>query len=474
MLALALLAGQLHAAACTVGKTRLAATCGTYAVYEDRAARSGRIIALKFIVIKAKHPSGRAVAFNPGGPGGSSTAAAGAIADGLFLRYFQTLHDRYDILLVDNRGTGESAPLPCDFAPADRPQLYFHQLWPESLVRQCRAELATRANLSLYTTPLAADDLNALRAALGYPRLVLNGGSYGTMFFLDYARRHPSSVESLVLIGVAPPHFIVIPLQDAQGAQLSIDRLIAECKSDADCDRNFPSLGAHFEALSRRFERGDIGVPLRDATTGRITVVRLSREVFTDRLRQLLYYPENAKYAPFIIDRAYRNDYMPLATMVDQVSRGFTTLLAEGLNLSVTCAEDTPFITEAEVLQTSAHSFEGDLRVRAQQRACRIWSVNPAPSSFAEPVRSNAPILMISGSDDPTSPAKFAREALPYLPNARVLLIRNGSHGTETECSDRLVVDFVNAGTAKGLDLDSCAGAYHRPPFATSMAGFGD
>jgi len=474
MLAVALLAGQLHAAACNVGRAKLGATCGTYTVYEDRTARSGRVIALKFIVIKAEHPSGRALAFNPGGPGASSTVTAGAIADGLFFRYFQRLHDRYDILLVDLRGTGESAPLPCDFAPAGRPQLYFSQLWPDSLVRQCRAELAGRANLSLYATSMAVDDLDELRAALGYSRLVLNGASYGTTFFLDYARRHPSSVESLVLIGVAPPHFIIIPLQDAQGAQLSIDRLIAECKSDADCNRNFPSLRTHFEALARRFDKGDINVPLRDAATKRITVVRLSAEVFTDRLRQLLYYPENAKYAPFIIDRAYRGNYMPLATMVDVVSRGFTTLLAEGLNLSVTCAEDIPFITEADILRTSAHSFEGDLRVRAQQRACRIWNVNPVPAVFAEPVRSDAPILMISGSDDPTSPAKFAREALPYLPNARILLIRNGSHGTETECSDRLVSEFVSAGSAKELDLESCAGTYHRPRFATSMAGFGD
>jgi len=474
MLAVALLAGQLHAVACTVGKANLGATCGTYTVYEDRAARSGRVLPLKFIVIKAAHPSGRALAFNPGGPGASSTVTAGAIADGLFFRYFQRLHDRYDILLVDNRGTGESAPLACDFAPASSPQLYFRQLWPDSLVRQCRAELATRANLSLYSTSVAVDDLDELRAALGYSKLVLNGGSYGTTFFLDYARRHPASVESLVLIGVAPPHFIIIPLQDAQGAQLSIDRLIAECKSDANCDRSFPSLETHFQALVQRFDKGEISVPLRNATTKRIAVVRLSKEVFTDRLRQLLYYPANAKYAPFIIDRAYRGNYMPLATMVDVVSRGFATLLAEGLNLSVTCAEDDPFITRGAIQRTSSDSFEGDLRVRAQQRACRIWNVKPVPAAFAEPVRSDAPILMISGSDDPTSPAKFAREALPYLPNARILLIRNGSHGTETECSDRLVAEFVSAGGARGLDLESCGGAYHRPPFATSMEGFGD
>jgi pimeloyl-ACP methyl ester carboxylesterase len=100
--------------------------------------------------------------------------------------------------------------------------------------------------------------------------------------------------------------------------------------------------------------------------------------------------------------------------------------------------------------------------------------VNPVTPAFLDPVRSDAPILMISGSDDPTSPPKFAEQALPYLPAARILLIEHAAHATETACSDRLIVKFVRAGTAKGLDLAGCAGAYHRPPFAMSMAGFGD
>ncbi|MFZ0032182.1 MAG: alpha/beta hydrolase, partial [Candidatus Cybelea sp.] len=88
-------------------------------------------------------------------------------------------------------------------------------------------------------------------------------------------------------------------------------------------------------------------------------------------------------------------------------------------------------------------------------------------------VRSDAPILMISGSDDPTSPPAFAEQALAYLPNAKVLLIKNASHATETACSDNLIVEFVRAGTAQGLDLSRCGQAYHRPAFATSMSGFG-
>ncbi|MGB6517308.1 MAG: alpha/beta fold hydrolase [Candidatus Cybelea sp.] len=472
MLAAASLA--LHTWSCTAGKARLAATCGTYAVYENRAAASGRKIALKFIIIRAVHGSKRAIAWNPGGPGASSTAFAGPIADGGVSGELRTLRDRYDILLVDNRGTGGSAPQQCDFSPADRPALYFRQLWPDELVKSCRSRLARGADLSLYTTSVAADDLNDLRGALGYPKLVLDGSSYGTRLYLVYARRHPENVESIVLDGVAPPHFMIIPLEDARGAQGSITRLIAECKADAKCNVRFPSFGAHFTALVERFDRGSVSVPLENSKTKRVTIVQLSKEVFADRLRQLLYYPVSAAYTPFIIERAYRGDYGPLATMVDAVTQGFAGLVAEGLNLSVTCAEDIPFITRSDVLRTSVNSFEGDLRVRAQQRACTIWSVSPVAAGFMAPVRSDAPILMISGSDDPTSPPAFAEQALPYLPNARILLIQNASHATETACGDNLIVEFVRAGTAKGLDLSRCGQAYHRPAFATSMSGFGN
>ncbi|HEX3670831.1 MAG TPA: alpha/beta hydrolase [Candidatus Cybelea sp.] len=473
MLAAVLSAG-LQTWACTAGKAKAPSTCGTYTVYEDRAAATGRTIALKFIVIHAAHRSNRAIVWNPGGPGASATVAADGIADGDFSRELTALRDRYDILLVDNRGTGGSALQQCDFAPADRPQLYFAQLWPDDLVTRCRARLTQHADLSLYTTSIAADDLNQLRGALGYPKLVLDGGSYGTRFYLIYARRHPESVESIVLDGVAPPHFLIIPLEDARGAQDAMTNLVAECKSDAVCNSHFPQLGPHFDALVRRFGTGTVGVPLADAKTRHVATVRLSKEVFADRLRQLLYFPESAKYAPFIVDRAYRGDYAPLATMVNIVTLGFAQIVAAGLNLSVTCAEDIPFITESDVAATSANSFEGDLRVRAQQRACRIWNVRPVAASFNEPVRSDAPILMISGSDDPTSPPQYAQRALPYLPNARILLIKNAGHGTETTCSDALIVAFVRAQSARGLDLTRCAGNYHRPPFATSMAGFGD
>lgn len=457
----------LKTAPCRMGQSQAAALCGTLTVYENPALHAGRTIGIRFVLIKAKHPSHHAVVFNPGGPGVSATALAADFADdtsGAIGR----LRERYDILLVDNRGTGGSAPQQCNFAPASRPDLYFRQVWPDAIVRSCRNRLAKHANLSLYTTNMAADDLDDLRAALGYPKLVLYGGSYGTFYYLVYARRHPQHVESVVLEGVAPPGLYVIPLPMARGAQTALEGLEAACRSDAACSSHFPRFADHFAALVRRFDTGPVPVTVKNTITHQSQRVELSKEVFVETIRHGMYVPADAAYVPVIVERAYHGDYTPLAELVDQQAQLFANLQANGLNLSVTCAEDIPFITEGAVARDSAGTFEGDARVRAQQRACRLWNVTPVPPAFNTPVRSKAPMLMISGSDDPATPPQYARAALAYLPNARMMLVPGASHDSDyPPCVDATIISFIRAGSAKALMFNRCAAAYHRPHFET-------
>ncbi|MBV8373667.1 MAG: alpha/beta fold hydrolase [Candidatus Eremiobacteraeota bacterium] len=456
----------LKTAPCRIGQTRAAGICGTLTVFENRTTRSGRTIDIAFILIEAKHRSHRAIVFNPGGPGASATAMADDFADATS-GAVATLRDRYDILLVDNRGTGKSAPQNCNFAPSDHPDLYFRQLWPDSIVRACHDELAAHANLSLYSTSVASDDLDDVRAALGYPKLVLFGGSYGTKFYLDYARRHPNSVESVALEGVAPPHFYILPLPMARGAQTPIDNLQRACQHDLTCSKHFPHFSDHFAAVAQRFDSGPVTLTVQNAVTQRPQSVQLTKEVFAETIRHEMYFPPGAAYIPVTIERAYHGDYTPLAEMVNQMALLFTNLQADGLNLSVTCAEDIPFITDADVTRDSAGTFEGDARVRAQQRACKLWNVDPVPAAFVDPVRSNAPILMISGGDDPATPPEYARQALAYLPNARIMLVPGASHDSDLPpCVDTTIVGFIRAHSAAGLELNRCAAAYRRPSFA--------
>lgn len=452
---------------CAIGKAKVPARCGTFGVYENRAERSGKIIPLNVIVMPAKIPQHKAIALIAGGPGEAATEFARPIADNLFFKDVARLRDRYDVIFMDDRGMGKSNLLQCDFVPQSDPAVYFRQIIPEQPLAACRRRLSASNDLSQYNTNAAVDDLDDLRAALGYPKIVLDGGSYGTFFSLVYLRRHPRHVASAVLQGVTAPGFQPLPGEPI-GLQTAIEDLFRKCRSDAACHRNFPHFEEHFHALVARLKEGPLSVRLERKGKPAATVA-LSKGVFADRLRQMLYDPEGASFVPFVVEQAYRGNTVPLAHLIDLVAVGLDRDLAMGAWLSFTCADWNPFLDESAVRDAAARSFAGDLRIRAQQQACKNWNVPAMPSSFNRPVESDVPILMIGGSDDPATPVKYAQQALPYLKNAKLAIVKGAGHVTETPCTDELVVQFVRAGTANGLDVHRCTTAFAMPPFATSL-----
>lgn len=461
---------ELRVRNCAEGTTKVPAQCGTLRVFENRREKTGRTILVHFIVLKAKHPSGQVIYVNLGGPA-EELSAVPIIADGGELKELAALRERFDILFVDERGFGQSHPIACQLAPPAHPEVYFLQRWPDELLADCRVKAILSSDLAQYNTPNAVDDLDDLRAALGYRKLNFDVGSYGTFTALVYMRRHPEHVQSAVLMSVDPPGIADLSRDFARGAQVALDRLSAGCRRDAVCRANFPGFDAHFHALLRRFDRGPVEVKVNDAATKRQQTVKLSREVFVDAVRHMLYDPEGASYVPFIIERAYRGDTLPLGTVVDEITRSFATSVTEGAYLSYTCAEVVPFgNSTADLTKARATSWFGDDRVVAQQRACAIWNVPAFPAAFDEPVRSAAPNLLISGTDDPATPSYEATEELKYLTNARQMLIENAPHDAESPCTDKVVERFIGSGGSfAGLDLGACAGDFKRPPFATSF-----
>ena len=421
-------------------------------------------------MLKAKRPSDRTIGWIDGGPGESSVDDAPIIADGGD-KVVAALRDRYNVLFVDNRGMGQSNPSNCDIAPRNDPAAYFLQIWPDKIIKACRTRISSTSDPNFYNTYNAVDDLNDVRAALGYPKLVLIGGSYGTYFSLVYLRQHPESVESAVLIAVTAPHFQPLP-GSPDGAQHAIVDLAMKCRLSSSCAQHFPDFLQEFNAVVGHFASGPIRVSLANTKTKQTSTVLLSKEVFVDRMREALYSPEIAAYIPFVIGRAYRSDYVPLGKLVNLWSQILSQAQDAGANLSYNCAEWTPFISEKQLAFAAAHSFAGDLRVRAQKHACSIWDVRAMPPSFNDPVRSDAPVLIVSGSDDPATPPRYAEEELPYLPNGKEVLVRGAGHGAETKCAGFLIVQFVREGNAKGLDVSDCSDSFEPPPFATSMAGF--
>src|SRR5688572_22485421 len=229
-------------APCRLPGLDVAARCGVHEVWEDREARSGRRIALHVAVVparlRAREPD--PIVILAGGPGQGAISLASQVMP-LFMR----LNDSRDVVFLDQRGTGKSHPLNCD-DEAQPLQALFEDALPERLVTKCLAELD--ADPRQYVTPVAMQDLEEVRAALGYPRLNLWGGSYGTRAALEYVRRHGDRVRTLVLDGVAPPT-LKISLGVWATRERALDALFAACEQTPSCTSAHPDLKGRLETI---------------------------------------------------------------------------------------------------------------------------------------------------------------------------------------------------------------------------------
>ena len=432
--------------------------CGKYEVFEDRAAGKGRKIALNLVLLPAT--SARAAPdplfYLAGGPGAGATTYATAG----FMAY---LRRNRDVVLVDQRGTGESNPLNCPpiGSRADM-QGYFGEVFPPDRMRACRIELEKIADLKLYTTSIAMDDLDEVRGALGYDKINVYGGSYGSTTSLVYLRQHPEHVRAVAVFGVAPPA-AKIPLSFSRGVQDAINRMLTDCAADEACHAAYPNVAEEFKTVIAKFDKGPVEVTVPNAFTGSSQKVLVTRDAFVDSIRQLLYVPTAAAALPALIHMGAGGDLGGIVGTAFQVVQQIDAKIARGMQFSVICAEDTPFITEDEIKQTSANSFYGDARVRPTIRACAEWTRAKVAPSFLEPVKSDKPVLLVAGAVDPVTPPWLAESVARTLPHSRVVVIKNGTHNSY-DCVEKLVADFIDKGTTDGLDA-SCVDQIKRPPF---------
>ncbi|MBS2011425.1 MAG: alpha/beta fold hydrolase [Deltaproteobacteria bacterium] len=451
----------LHA--CHLDHVSVESMCGTYEVFEDRAKGSGRKIALNVAVLPAlsAHPAPDPLFILAGGPGQGAVSTASALSISLE----RVRRDR-DIVFVDQRGTGRSNPLKC---PARGESSLQDRLGGEPDEKELRDCLATYdADPSHYTTTNAVDDLDDVRAALGYAKINLWGGSYGTRAALVYVRRHEERVRTITLDGVAP-FGLSLPLSVAKDGQRALDRLFDDCEKDAECNRAFPDLRARFAAHLALLREHPVETKLTHPLTGAPTPVTIRASGLAGVVRALLYVPELSSLLPLTIDRAIKGDYGPLAAQAWAFRSATDT--ATGLFLSVVCAEDVPFVKPEQIPAETRGTFLGDELVVQTLAACKVWPRGQVDADFRKPVRSNVPALILSGELDPVTPPSYGEEAKRDLPNGEHRIVSGLAHGaTRPGCVGGLIADFLKAGSARGLDPD-CLRAKRRPPFAVTFAG---
>jgi pimeloyl-ACP methyl ester carboxylesterase len=421
--------GRVPLAPCVVERGTNA-LCGQYEVLENRRAAKGRKIPLRILVLPstAATPAPDPVFLFAGGPGESIVEAAPRMP--VVERLRATRH----VVAVDQRGTGGSNPLPCAAKNLDSRQAVVGELFDLDRVRACRAELEKRADLTRYTTTNFADDVDEVRAAMGFAQINLYGGSYGTEAALVYLRRHEDRVRSVVLRAVKPVQQ-KMPLLLSRTVQASIERVLA----------GKPQASRDFQTILARLAKA----PARFTLDGE--AVTLSTGAFLSDLRLLLYYPRHAAELPEMLREAARGNWTPFASAHYSTVRAIEPRIARGLNFSVLCAEDVAATTDAEVARETAGSWLGDYQVRHYREVCKIWPRGEAPGGFFDPVRSSKPVLLIAGENDPATPVESATLAAQTLPNSRVIAIRGGTHLSGSTWLDGIVARFVETARTTGL-----------------------
>jgi pimeloyl-ACP methyl ester carboxylesterase len=440
------------------------ALCGTLEVFEDREAATGRKIPLKIIVLPAlgNDPKSDPLFFLAGGPGGGAADMAAGVKP-----VFARMQSDRDIVLVDQRGTGESNPLKCELGEDSLEDLSKAGEMPLEKFQACLD--GYDADAKLYTTSIAMDDLDDVRQFLGYGAINIYGGSYGTRAALVYLRRHGEHVRAVVLDGVAPPN-MRLPLYIPRDGQRALDLLISDCEADAACRERFPTFGRNVQSLFARLDAKPSVVRLVHPRTGEAAEVTVKRELVAGVIMSALYSPLLSSLLPNLLERANEGDFQGLVALAS-VNEGAADMISQGMYYSVVCAEDAPRVTPEEIEKESAGTFLGGRSSEMRLQPCEFWPKGDVAKEYYEPVVSDAPVLILSGKLDPVTPPVWGEQVLEHLPNARHIVVPGAGHGAFGQgCVSRLIREFVDQADAQSLDA-ACVEKIHRPPFFVNNVG---
>jgi len=436
---------------CTLPGVTREANCFDLEVPENPDAPAGRKLRIHTAIVPATgiRPFTDAIFVFAGGPGQSATEIAGGV-----MPLFAGLEARRDVVFIDQRGTGRSAPLGCpEDVRGKRPlATSLDEDRNNALLVECRdGFIDAGVDLAQYATWVAMRDVEAVRRALGYGPVNLWGASYGTRAAMEYARQFPDSVRSVVIDGVAPATK-PLPVALAFDTDLALDQVVARCTTCLDGGSMADALAIVLDpdGGTQRFVDPFFGTPVE---------VSLRRTTRVGMVRAPLYAPMLSAALPAAVARAAAGDWTAVFGLQAGLGGG---KLYSGMHFSVLCAEDVSRITDADsaaVMTTRA----GTTFIDEYERACRGWPTRPVPPEFFAPPSFSAPTLLLSGGGDPATPPRHAAEVARTLKQATHFIAPKLGHGVSTAgCGPLLVHQFFTKGSAAGLD-GGCLGDIPAP-----------
>lgn len=458
-------AGHRHSAAdlkpCGPEEREREMLCGSLRVAEDPDEPNGRSINLRIVVLAAvgEKTTQSALFHLAGGPGLAASQAASFYFTDPVGRAFRSGRD---VVLLDQRGTGESNALHCPSTEDNGP---LEEMYRVAEVDACRAELEGQADLTKYGTWYAAGDLDRVRRALDYEQVDFWALSYGTKLAQVYMKRFPERVRTAFLVGTIELDNRT-PLYHAAAAQRVLDLLFVDCQTDASCRRTYPDLRNDWKRVLARLEDGPVEAHRLNPENGEKMIVEIRRGPFGHAFGGLLGTAASQRRVPWLIHRMAAGDF---DGFVEALSFG-TSPYAEGLYLSIACSEGTSRIHSEDVSAATSGTFLGAWRVRQQIEACSRWPQATLPREFFEPATTEAAVIVLSGGRDTANPL-LGRRVCDGLPRCRFLTVPHLGHTyfdvgewTGGECPDRIALDLYRKADVEAVDA-SCLKAMEPPRF---------
>ncbi|HEY8521032.1 MAG TPA: alpha/beta hydrolase [Gammaproteobacteria bacterium] len=441
------------------------ARCTTLTVPEDPREPEGRTIELFVARIGAQTATPRPdpLVLIAGGPGQSTVDFYLQVRE-----QFEPVRRDRELVLLDQRGTGRSAEdLLCE-TPDDLTLEMADTGELARYVERCLAELD--GDPRFYTTSVAVQDLERLRAALGVEQWNLYGVSYGTRVAQHYLRRFPERTRAVILDGVVPAEVALGP-DVAPHAQAALERIFARCAEDAACAHRFGDVEARFRALAAAVAEQPLEVETLDAGSGRRTPVVFTSAHLQAVVRFMSYSPATASLLPLLVSEALDGNPEPLVSQARALLQNLPEALSFPMHNAVVCTEDYPFFPVVARVGLG-ETYLGTAIVDGLETICSRWPRGVIDPDFKRPVVSDRPVLLLSGEHDPITPPAYAERAIAGgLTRAAHLVGRGQGHGlAAVGCVPRLMRAFLESADPGAVD-GACLEQEPPAPFFLSFMG---
>ncbi len=388
-----------------------------------------------------------------GGPGGHTL-------DNLsftFPQLVQPFLGTRDFIVFDQRGLGLSQPvLDCpemtEVILADLTgEIDAEGLSPALLGARdgCRDRLLeSGVNLEAYNSIASANDVEAMRALLGYEELNVIGTSYGTRLGQTYLRMYPASARSMVLDSVFPTAADLWSNVN-QGAERAFVQLLDGCAAAPECSERFPDFEQNLFQLLDQLDAEPAEVQLRHQLQGTEIEATYDGDDALSLFFSALYNRTQFSAIPQLVEDGLAGDYSGLETF-GSISLTSLDLVSQGMQLSVECNEEIQF-ESVEVLESYVPAdprFGRLVEIESDEAnlfaLCEGWPAGQAPDVEAETVQSDVPTLVLAGQYDPITPPAGADVVQEGLSNSYSVLFPNEGHGlVVTPCGAEIVNSFI-------------------------------